>query len=206
MKTILKTFSLAIALTALSYQGQAQFSMGLQGGVSTGTTRIDQIGAGFTDVINGDNIMGFEAGLYAKVKLGPLYVRPAALYNYRYGDVNYVDMNGTSHTSSFSMHKIEVPLTVGLKLIGPLGIEAAPVYNYIMSVTHQYNDYTVDLGKNGMGYRAGVIADFGPLFVNVSYQGVTYYNGGSTARFKEPYKIIFGLGVRLAGGSGGNND
>lgn len=149
--------------------------------------------------------MGFEGGLYAKLKLGPLYVRPAALYDYRYGDVDYVDFNGNPHVNSFSMHKIQVPLTFGLKLIGPLGIEAAPVYNYILSVTDRYDEYDVALGKNGLGYRAGLIADFNTIFVNVSYQGVTYYNDqNNNARFKEPYKIVFGLGIRLGGG--GNDE
>lgn len=201
MKSILKTIGLAATLLGFSSQGHAQFSLGLQGGVSTGTTRIDQIGAGFTDVIVGDNIMGFEAGLYAKVKLGPLYIRPAALYDYRFGSMDYSDHNGDHRVNDFSVHKIQVPLTFGLKLIGPLGIEAAPVYNYILAVTDNYGEYDVALGKNGLGYRAGLIADFNAIFVNVSYQGVTYYDSdNSNARFREPYKIIFGLGFRLAGG------
>jgi hypothetical protein len=129
------------------------------------------------------------------------------MYDYRFGDVDYTDNNGNARVHSFSLHKIQVPITLGLHLLGPLGIEAAPVYNYILAVTDRYDEFSVDLGKNGLGYRAGVIADFNTLFVNVSFQGVTYYNSdNNNARFKEPYKIVFGLGFRLAGGGGGNKE
>jgi len=207
MKNVFKTISLALALIGLSLTGRAQVSLGLQGLVSTGGTRIDEIGPGFTDVIQGENILGFEVGPYLKLKLGPLYLRPAAMYDYRFGDVDYTDNNGNARVNSFSVHKIQVPITLGLHILGPLGIEAAPVYNYILAATDRYDEFEVDLGKNGFGYRAGIIADFNSLFVNVSLQGVTYYDSdNSNARFKEPYKIVFGLGFRLAGGGGGGGN
>lgn len=198
MKTI-KIFFLGLLVWGMGYECKAQLSVGIQGGVSTGSAAIDHIGDSFLNTIEGKNIMGYEAGLYAKLKLGPLFIRPSALYEYRQGQVTYYN-NGSQFNNNFSLHKIQVPVIFGLHLIGPLGIEAGPQYNYLMAVTDSYGDYSVNMGKNGLGYRVGAVLDFKPVFFNVSYQGVTTYNDGNNARFREPYALVFGVGLRLFGG------
>ncbi len=201
MKTSIKDIIMIPLLTVCSVAASAQigFSGGLAGGVSTGSVKISNVGNGFTDVIEGKNIYGFEAGIYAKLRLAPFYIRPQLMYDFRKGDVTYNDNTNGSQTSNFTMHKIELPVFFGLHLIGPVAIEAAPVYNYIVSVTDRYDTYDVTVGKNGIGWRAGVNVDLGAVFLNATYQGVTYSSSDNKATFKEPYKLTFGLGIRLGG-------
>lgn len=183
--------------TMFSFFSYAQVSGGIVAGVSTGAVEINQIDRRITEVVNGNNITGIEGGLFLKVKAGPVYVKPMALYSYQSGEVNYRDQ-----IMNYKSNKLGIPVMFGLKLIGPLGIEAGPVYNYVVSITDEFNSTDdVMLAKNGFGYRAGVVLDFGTLIINSAYEGMTYQTSNANQTgFKEPYKIIFGVALRLGGG------
>jgi hypothetical protein len=201
MKNQLQMFAIVCALLLLGNRSTAQveFSGGLLGGVSFGAVELDDLGSAFDGAAEGDNIYGFEAGLYAKLLINPFYVRPALLYNYRNGQITYREQTSGSRTTTFSQHKLEVPVLLGLHIVGPLNIEAGPVYNYVLSVTDRYNTTDVDLGRNGLGYRVGVVGEFGGLLLGLSYQGAAYTSGSNNATLHEPYKIILGVGIRLGG-------
>ena len=63
-------------------------------------------------------------------------------------------------------------MLLGLKIIGPLNIEAGPVYNRILTSTDHYHGNNVDINPNGLGYRAGINVQLGIVGFNVSYQSV----------------------------------
>ena len=179
---------------------QAGISAGLMGGVTMGSVKIDQTGTAFTDALKGNNVYGFEAGIYAKLRLSLLYLRPELLYDFRNGEVTYYDQNtGSDQKATFSAHKIELPVLIGVNLIGPLNIEAGSVYNYLLTVTDQYNNNRVDLGRNGLGYRFGANVELGGILLGLNYQGTAYTSGSNNASLSEPFKIIFSLGIRLGG-------
>lgn len=200
MKTIIKKYAFAIALlfSVNASNAQAGFSGGLVGGLSMGAVEINDLGSSFSNNIQGD-LYGFEAGVYAKFMLDPFYIKPMALYNFRSGSVDYRDASNNSQNSDITLHKIEIPVLLGLHIVGPLNIEAGPVYNYLVSVTDRYNSQTVDVGRNGLGYRFGANLELGGLTLGLSYQGATYTSGSGNATFYEPYKVVLGLGVRLGG-------
>ncbi|MGV3630788.1 MAG: hypothetical protein ACO1O6_06265 [Bacteroidota bacterium] len=172
-------------------------SGGVVGGVSTGEVRMNHVGDGFNDVVTGDNILGYEAGVFLKFKAGPVYIKPMALYNHQSGHVTFDD-----ESVAYRANKIGVPVMFGLNILGPISIEAGPVYNYLVDVTQNFDDTRDwDVGQNGLGYRAGLAFDFGPLMLNASYEGMTYDLGNSNRTgFREPSKLIFGAGLRFGGG------
>jgi hypothetical protein len=178
---------------------QVEFSGGLLGGVSIGAVEVNDLDDAFDETIEGNNIYGFEAGIYAKLLINPFYIRPALLYDYRNGEVTYSEQTNGSQTTRFSQHKLEVPVLLGLHIVGPLNIEAGPVYNYVMAITEDYNTNQVDVGRSGLGWRAGVIGEFGRLLLGLSYQGAAYSSSSNNATLHEPYKIILGVGIRLGG-------
>jgi hypothetical protein len=208
MKTAIQKTIIVMGLFFLignTCRAQIGFSGGLLGGVSFGSVNVDGTGESFNGDISGDNIFGFEAGLYAKLRLAPFYIRPELLYDYRNGQVTYYDnQSDDPHSDDFSVHKLEIPLLFGLHIIGPLNVEVGPVYNYLLTVTENYNSNDVNLGRNGLGWRAGVVAELGGLLLGFSYQGATYSSGSNNASFSEPYKLVLGVGVRL--GSTGDPD
>lgn len=202
MRTHFKKTIFVLALLASAIVGRAQFSIrgGIGGGVITGPVKIENIGNRFTDVINGDNVTGFEAGFLLKARVGPVYIKPMAMYSFRTGNVSYTNgADGTQQNTDFTMHKLEVPVMLGVHFLGPFYVEAGPSYNYIFSVTEKYNDYSVQVTPSAIGYRVGLGAELGPVVVSVNYGGATYSYSGDRATFREPYKLIFGLGIMFGG-------
>jgi hypothetical protein len=204
MKTKIKQIAIAFILLAGTSTSNAQiFGGGLVGGVSTSAVKIQDIGDKFTDIIKGNDVYGFEGGVFAKLQLRPFYIKAMGLYNFNSGSVTYQSQeNGTTvnHTNDFSFQKLEVPLLGGFE-IGPVGIEAGPVYNYILQSTDDFNSNNVSIQRNGLGYRVGAVVTIGWFLMHLSYEGAAYYSSdASRATFKEPYKLVFGIGVKI-----GNN-
>lgn len=207
MKTITKQWVFVAAFVAGIFVANAQteFSGGVMGGLTMGAVEIRDLDEAFSDNIEGD-MYGFEAGVYAKLLINPFYIKPMALYNFRSGTVDYYDASSNSQQSDITLHKVEVPVLFGLHLIGPLNIEAGPVYNYLISVTDNYNSQTVDVGRNGLGYRVGANVELGALLLGLSYEGATYSAQSGNATFYEPYKVVLALGIRLGGAGSGSGE
>lgn len=184
----------------------AQISTGLLFGVSTGAVKLENIDNQFSEVIKGKKIRGYEGGVFLKLKGGAFYVKPAVLYNFRKGDVNYRTVENEKdplETAIFKQHKIQVPLNFGLNILGPLAIEGGPMYNYMFSVTDEFGGKEVKIGPTGLGYRIGASLEIGNAFLTLSYEGARFKtDSDKDPILKEPYKLIFGIGITL----GGNKD
>src|ERR1700740_3066753 len=106
MKTKFKRLAVACILFIIVSSSNAQiFGGGIVGGVTTSAVKIEDIGDRFTDVIKGNALYGFEAGVFAKLQLRPFYVKAMGLYNFNSGNVTYqTDNNGevVNHTNDFS--------------------------------------------------------------------------------------------------------
>jgi hypothetical protein len=195
-----------LALCGSSIDAQS-ISGGITGGVSTGSVKISDMGNGFNGVIQGDNIFGIEGGFFAKINLLPVYVKPEVLVLYKKGTVDVVSSSPESEgtivkQSDFKMNKLEVPVLFGIRVLGPLNVEAGPVYNYILEATNKFNGYDVDVSKDGLGYRLGINIELCKIFsLGVSYQGITN-KAFSKATFESPDEIIFGAALVLGSGKG----
>jgi hypothetical protein len=198
METKIKKLAAGLGIICLALGAFAQTGIkgGIVGGVLTGPVEIDNMGNRFSSVINGNNINGFEAGLFIKPQIGFLYLKPEALYQFRVGNVSYTDFpGGAQQSTDFTLNKVEVPVLVGINLPGPFYVEAGPSYNYIFDVTSKYNESTVQFNKSGMGYRIGFGAELGRVMLSVNYGGTATTQSDNKATFKEPYKVIFGAGL-----------
>lgn len=201
MKTMSKYLAFVILLIAALNSKAQLFGGGLVGGVSTSAVKIENIGNKFTNLIKGNDVYGFEAGFFAKLQVRPFYIKAMGLYNFNSGNVTYQtqDDNGvvTTHTNNFDFQKFEIPLLGGFE-IGILGIEAGPVYNYIIQSTNSFDVNNVNIQRNGIGYRVGAVVTLGWFLAHVSYEGAAYYSSNvDNATFKEPYKLVFGIGVKV---------
>jgi len=202
MKNRLKKTVCALVLMATGICSQAQFNIrgGIAGGAVTGPVRLEDVGNSFTNVISGNDINGFEAGLMLKAEIGPVYLKPMAMYGFRYGSVTYTtSVDYSQQTTNFTMNKVELPVLVGLHFLGPFYVEAGPSYNYIFNATNKYSGNDVQITQSAIGYRVGVGAELGPLTLGLSYGGASYSTTNSRATFKEPYKLIFGIGILFGG-------
>jgi hypothetical protein len=198
MKTLRKI--LPVVLLFFAVQASAQkISGGIKGGYTTGSVKISGIPNSFVNTIKGNNITGYEAGLFMKMGIGPFYLKPELLMNHRSGEVDLEsETNVSDQTVDFKITRLEVPVMFGLELIGPLAIEAGPVYNKVLSVTENFNNENVSIKQGGVAYRIGAMAELGRVGLGVHYQGLRINSDESSeSNFSLPSELIFSLAIRL---------
>ena len=199
MKTIFKTILIVLFIT--SEAAAQMLSGGIAAGVSTSSVEITEIPSGFGEVIKGNDIRGFEAGLFARAGFDPFYVKPVLLFNYKHGTVDFYNNNNEFiESSGYTMNRLLIPVMFGFKIIGPAGLEAGPVYNYVISSTENIGGNDVKLMKNGLGYRVGATAELGRLILNISYQGIKNSSSRDSdiSSYSTPDELIFGIAVKLS--------
>lgn len=108
-----------------------------------------------------DRNIGYHAGIFGKIKLGRIYIRPELIYTQTKSD--YDD-------SSFDMSKLDAPVLVGFKIIGPVHLFVGPDFQYILnsefegiSINEIDNDFSV-------GIHFGVGVTLGKLGVDIRYE------------------------------------
>lgn len=188
-KLLVTVLFAACSLSSIA-QNIQKFSAGITGGISTGSVRISGVNNHIMDYVQGNDIFGIEGGLFAKVRLKPLYFKPAVMIHYKSGTVDVYNLEGTAYAQSdFKMSRLQVPVSFGINVAGPVNAEAGLVYNHVLSVTSRYNGYNAVVPQNGVGYRVGVNAEFSRLAVGISYQAIT---NRSTTRgtFESPDDVI----------------
>jgi hypothetical protein len=186
-------FAFAMSIGTIKAQ---LFTGGIVAGASTSSIKISDVNSTVSNSLNGENILGFEAGLFAKLNLWPFYIKPMALISYQDGQLGYNDKDGNLQHTNFADGKLEIPLLFGFKILGPVYLEGGPVYNWLFQANTDANNVVV--APNGLGYRIGAGVELGRINIGLSYQGLTNKSSGSTnSTFSMPYELILGLGIRL---------
>jgi len=200
MKT--RTFILtAIVLTFYSIKPKAQtFTTGIYAGAVNTSVDFSGIGNSFVNNIKGNNIMGFEAGLFERFNLGPVFIKPMLLVSYKGGTVTYYNSDGTVNTSKLHYGNIEIPLLFGIRFLRILRIEAGPVYNWVFAPQYT-DDNSIKINPSGLGYRVGANVELGIINIGLAYQGLSNKeNGSATTEFNSPNELIFSLALCFGGG------
>ncbi len=139
--------------------------------------------------------MGFEGGLFERVNMGPFFIKPMLLLGYEGGTATYYYNDGQFNTSRFDYGNVEVPVLLGLKILGPIRIEAGPVYNWIYTANFN-NDNSITTNPSGLGYRVGANVELGVINLGLAYQGLTNKpDNSTTTTFSTPNELIFSLAL-----------
>ncbi|WP_303319076.1 outer membrane beta-barrel protein [Flavivirga abyssicola] len=144
-------FILAIALiipTTTIAQSQMVTGLGIKAGLNYNANG-DYVESINTNVDNPDRNIGYHIGLFGKIGNNRLYFKPELVYTATKSD--YSD-------DSFEMQKIDAPLLVGTRIIGPISIFGGPSLQYILdtefdgiSINNIENDFSVGLNF-GVGF------------------------------------------------------
>jgi len=141
---------------------------------------------------------GVEAGIYTKFKFGFLYLRPMAVASFLHGTVTST-VAETEKESGFNLTTIEVPVLGGLDILGVVGLEAGPSWNYIASYTSSVEGTSLGLSRHALGYRAGVRVNLTRVGLFAHYGGILNKQKGETVDLERPSRMIFGVTLDLAG-------
>ncbi|MDO9260650.1 MAG: outer membrane beta-barrel protein [Flavobacteriaceae bacterium] len=196
---------LSIAFIAMVFYANAQSGFGVKAGLSYNTTGelkefINETG---TIIDNkGSGKSGYNVGIYGKIGLGPIYIRPELVYTKTTSE--YI-LN--SESVDYKMAKLDMPVLVGLKLIGPLSVFAGPSFQYVLDndlkgleFNKIENDFTV-------GFNLGASLALGRLGLDVRYERgfsqneVEFTGVGPNVIYRldaRPEQIIFGLSYQLS--------
>lgn len=184
MKQFSKVFIVLITLLVFQQSANAQIlSWGVRlGAASTNinatplTVYQNNVNMDSLQMIVSDANYGIHGGLYARVKLGPLYVQPEILFNsesYEY-TIDDFSGNGSSEMLNDRFNTLDIPIMIGLKT-GPIRLQGGPIGSVLISNDNQLETlsetYERQLSNLTWGYQAGVGVDIGSVNVDLKYEG-----------------------------------
>jgi len=140
--------------------------------------------------------VGFHLGVFGKLG-NQFYFRPELVYTQTKSDYN---------NSNFNLKKIDIPLLIGVKVIGPLSAFAGPSFQYILdsdfdgrTIKDVNNDFTV-------GLNFGVALSLNNIGLDLRYErgfssneaSFLNNNGINISRIDtRPDQLILSLSVKI---------
>ncbi len=174
-KTVLVLILCALALSSFS---QIEFKMGLRGGLSSSSIKIDDVIATTTDTFEfskSNAKVGFHFGGIARLEVLNLFVQPELLFSSTGGEIEVKDVvNDQTIVKQQKFSKIDIPIMLGLSF-GFFHLQAGPIASYIISSKSELKDitgYEEKFNAATWGYQVGVGVDlFDILSADVKYEG-----------------------------------
>ncbi len=156
-----KTLLLAVfAMFSMTAFAQSDSGFGIKGGLNYNGNGNYFESAGDA-AREPDRNIGYHAGVFGKIKLGPIYLRPELVYSKTKSDYN---------GDSFDMSKLDLPALVGIKVIGPLHVFAGPAFQYILD--SEFDGISIDNIENdfSVGAHLGAGVNLGKLGIDLRYE------------------------------------
>jgi len=202
MKKRIMLFLFAFLATFMIVNAQSDF--GIKAGLSYNSNgEFKEFTSEVTDIYKneGSGKSGFNIGFYGKLDLGPIYLRPELVYTKTTSE--YVLNTGS--TEDYKVSKIDVPVLVGLKLIGPLNIFAGPAFQYYLENDLKGLNFEDIENEFSIGINIGASIELGRLGIDVRYERglseneASWSDAGETFTLdSRPEQIIFSLSYSLA--------
>lgn len=146
---------------------------------------------------SGDAKIGYHIGAYYDIKFSKLYLRP---------EVVYTKTKSEYGSSAYDMSKIDVPVLLGLDIVGPLSVFAGPSFQYTLD--NDLEDATISDVQNDItvGFNFGAAVKFGNIGLDVRYERGFTENEANILDSNNvqigtldsrPSQLIFSLSFRL---------
>jgi hypothetical protein len=113
-----------------------------------------------TNAQHPDRNVGYHFGLFGKIG-NKIYFKPELVYTSTKSDYN---------DNSFKMQKLDAPLLVGLKVLGPISVFGGPALQYILDTefdTISINDVENDFS---VGLNFGIGLNFKKVGIDLRYE------------------------------------
>lgn len=148
----------------------AQSSFGVKAGLNygdNGEIEFEDVTSTGEDVLErkGDNKVGYHLGVFYRAEFNSFYIRPELLYTKTKSSYEY-----NNQDADYDVSKLDLPVLLGTRLIGPLNIFAGPSFQYILDNEFQgvrigdvEDEFTI-----GAQFGAGI--QLGGIGVDVRYE------------------------------------
>ena len=161
MKNLKKSAFLAVVLAFISFSLSAQngSAFGIKGGLnySANGDYFESIG---DNAQNPDRNIGYHVGVFGKIG-NKLYFRPELIYDATKSDYD---------ANAFSVKKIDAPLLVGIKVLGPISVFGGPSLQYILDT--EFDGIDIDNVEDdfSVGLNFGVGVNFNKIGIDLRYE------------------------------------
>lgn len=199
-----RTVILSVLFLASIMLMNAQSDFGIKGGLSYNSNgELKEFTSEANNIYKNDGKgkSGYNVGIYGKLDLGGIYIRPELIYTKTTSE--YVLNNG--NTEDYKLSKIDVPVLVGINVIGPLNVFAGPSFQYYLDndlkgieISDVENEYSV-------GVNIGASLEIGRFGIDVRYErGLSeneaeWTDAGETFKLdSRPEQLIFSLSYSLS--------
>lgn len=161
MKNLKKTafFAVVLAFIGFSVNAQKGSAFGFKGGLnySANGDYFESIG---DNAKNPDRNIGYHIGLFGKIG-DRLYFRPELVYTTTKSDYD---------SNTFNVKKIDAPLLVGIKVIGPVSVFGGPSLQYILDT--EFEGINIDNVEDdfSVGLNFGIGLSFNKVGIDLRYE------------------------------------
>lgn len=192
-----KLFITAVLLSIFSITAQAQKGSGF--GIKAGlnyNANGSYIASISDNAQNPDRNIGYHFGIFGKIG-NKFYLRPELVYTQTKSDYN---------SDNFSMKKLDLPLLLGIKVIGPLHVFAGPAFQYIINSDFGGRDIENINNDFSVGLNFGVGVNLNKIGIDLRYErgfsnneaSFLNNNGIDISRLDtRPDQLILSLSVKI---------
>ncbi|WP_299333902.1 outer membrane beta-barrel protein [uncultured Psychroserpens sp.] len=156
-RLVISTFLLT--LFCFSAQAQKGNSFGIKGGLNYNANG-DYFQSIGDNAQNPDRNIGYHIGLFGKIG-NDLYFRPELVYTSTKSDYD---------SDVFDMKKIDAPLLVGVKVIGPLSVFGGPSLQYILDTEFEGIDIDNIDNDFSVGLNFGIGLSLNKIGIDLRYE------------------------------------
>jgi len=151
-------FSIAL-LSTIVINAQTNIGFGIKGGLNYNGNG-DFFESTSNNYQNPDRSIGYHVGVFGKIGK-KLYFRPELVYTSTKSDYNAGD---------FDFKKLDMPLLVGIKIIGPIQVFGGPSIQYILD--SEFENATISDVENdfSVGLNFGIGVNFNNLGLELRYE------------------------------------
>lgn len=188
-------FIVAFLVSGFFAHAQKEGGFGLKGGLNYGSTG-DIKSDGQAIIDNPESDLGFHAGVYVKIDLEGLYVRPELVYTNL--------KTGYGSSGNLEVQKLDLPVLFGFNLVGPLHVFAGPSAQYILDTDLGDIELARVQEEFTVGIQAGVGLNLGNVGVDIRYEAglsenqASYVSSLSNERIDtRPEQLIVALSFKL---------
>jgi len=165
MKKIVLTIVVVLNFAfAIGQNTQWGVKGGLNYNFSGDLTDLNTLENAADDIVHGVNkSVGYHGGLWAKVNFTDLFLKGELLYTQ-----NNTDFGGTP-AYSLTTEKLDIPIVLGAKVLGPVYIFAGPDFQYILQEDFSLQNSDITYDDFTMGLHVGAGVDFGVISMDVRW-------------------------------------
>jgi len=139
--------------------GQTDTSYGIKAGLNYNGNGNYKTSIGET-IDNPERNIGYHIGVFGKLG-NSLYFRPELVYTSTKSDYE---------SGNFDMKKIDAPLLVGIKVIGPISVFAGPALQYILDTDLEGTTLSKVENEFSVGLNFGAALNFNKFALDVRYE------------------------------------